>query len=117
MTLLPSPSPLTQPAIGPTRGRSGLARSIAVVRRARFPEPPEPLTLDHRLDAASALRLLALHRQAIAFVSTAKGGTSVVSAEDLRFAVDWAGSVATVADAVTQEVVDLHVDEMATEPC
>lgn len=94
--------------------RSGLARSVGVVRCARPPEPPAPLTLDHHLGATEALQALAAHGQGLALVATTGGVTSVVSAEDLRFAADWAGRRATVAHAVTQALVDLHAHETAT---
>ena len=116
MSLFPAEARPARSAItAAAQWRSGLTRSVAVVRRSRTPEPPDPLTLDHRLDAAIALRVLATHGQAMAFVSTASGRTGVVSAEDLRFAADWAGPRATVAHAVTQALVDLHVNE-STNP-
>lgn len=70
-------------------------------------DPPTPLTLDGRLAAGVALELLLAHGQAVAFVAADGGRTGVVDAEDLRFATDWAGPQATVAQAITQELVDL----------
>ena len=112
MTLLRSPSRPPHPVMAAAASwRSGLARSVAVAIWPQTPEAPDPLTLDHRLDAATALRLLASEGQGLAFVATGHGRTSVVSAGDLRFATEWAGSRATVADAVTQGLVDLHANE------
>jgi len=63
--------------------------------------------IDHRLDASTALELMGSLGQGIAFVSAHGTATSIVTADDLEFARDWAGPGATVADAVTQTLLDL----------
>lgn len=87
--------------------KAGVARQGALVRRRRFPQVPEPITLDHRLDVEVALQILSSQGQAMAFVAIPRGRSGVVTAEDLRFAREWAGPDATVGHAVTQTVIDL----------
>ncbi len=76
------------------------------MRRHRMSEAPDPITLDHRLNVDIALQILGSQGQAMAFVSI-PGRSGVVTADDLRFARDWAGPDATVAHAVTQAVIDV----------
>lgn len=95
--------------------KAGLARQGAVGSRRRMPEASEPITLDYRLDVAGALQILASQRQGIAFVSIPRGRSGVVTAKDLRFAREWAGPYATVGQAVTQAVIDLEPDQLATD--
>lgn len=74
--------------------------------------PPwdRPVVLDHRDDVTSALDLLERRRQAVGFVWGGDGFVGVVTAEDLRFAVDWEGPAATVDDAMTFSVVEISRD-------
>jgi hypothetical protein len=95
-------------------GRAGLARSVGIVRRRRTPGLADPLVLDHLLEVRAALEILGSLGQGIAFVSVDGRATGVVTADDLDFAGDWAGPRATVADAVTQRLVDLAPNEAIT---
>ena len=69
-----------------------------------------PVVLDHRDDVAGALDLLERRQQAVGFVWGGDGFVGVVTAEDLRFAVDWEGPAATVDDAMTFSVVEISRD-------
>ena len=96
----------------PVAWSAGVARPVRLVRRRRPPSIPDPVVLDHRLTVDAALQVLGSLEQAIAFVSGRRGRCGVVTAEDLRFAREWAGPGATVAQAVTQDLVDLEPDEL-----
>lgn len=105
-----APQQATEPA---PRWGIGLARSVSVGRRRETPGAPDPLVIDHRLDAGAALELMGSLCQGIAFVAADGTATGVVTADDLDFAHDWAGPGATVSDAVTLALVDLAPNEGA----
>jgi len=56
------------------------------------------------------LQVLGARGQGMAFVALPRGRSGVVTAEDLRFAREWGGPEATVAQAVNQAVIDLALD-------
>jgi predicted transcriptional regulator len=69
-----------------------------------------PLVLEHHDEVARALRLLEREQQAVAFVWGGDGFVGVVTAEDLRFAIDWQGPTAAVDDAMTFSVIEIGRD-------
>lgn len=69
-----------------------------------------PVVLDHRDDVTRALDLLGRRHQAMGFVWGGDGFVGVVTAEDLRFAVDWVGPEASVDDAMTFSVIEISRD-------
>ena len=69
-----------------------------------------PVVLDHRDDVSRALDLLGRRHQAMGFVWGGYGFVGVVTAEDLRFAVDWVGAGASVDDAMTFSVIEISRD-------
>ncbi len=53
--------------------------------------------------------------QAMGFVWGGDGFVGVVTAEDLRFAIDWVGASATVDDAMTFSIIEIGRDaDLAT---
>lgn len=69
-----------------------------------------PVVLDHRDDVEQALARLGRACQAMGFVWGGDGFVGVVTAEDLRFAIDWVGPAASVDDAMTFSVIEIGRD-------
>jgi len=84
-------------------------RSELEIARTR-PRWNQPVTLPSHLPARVALWVLDDRKQAIGFVATSASYASIVTVEDLRFACEWAGSDATVAQAATYALVELSCD-------
>ncbi len=78
------------------------------------PAPPSttcaPIVLAPGTGLASALRILSRANQAMAFVAPGSGPSGVVTAEDLHFALEWAGPTGSVADAMTLGLVEVARD-------
>lgn len=66
-----------------------------------------PLVVRDRDDVDLALGMLEATGQAVAFVSHDRLLAGIVTVEDLRFAADWIGAAATVADAMTFGLVEV----------
>ena len=74
-----------------------------------------PVVLDHRDEVDRALRQLEREHQAMGFVWGGDGFVGVVTAEDLRFAIDWVGASASVDDAMTFSIIEIGRDaDLAT---
>lgn len=71
------------------------------------PSTPRPVVLRIGQSAESVLAVLEATGQAMAFVDSPRGLVGVVTAEDLRFARDWAGPEALVVDAMTLGIVQV----------
>jgi CBS domain-containing protein len=69
-----------------------------------------PVVLEHHDEVARSLGLLEGAHQAMGFVWGGDGFVGVVTAEDLRFAIDWLGPTASVDDAMTFSVIEIGRD-------
>jgi CBS domain-containing protein len=85
----------------PATARSRLRRH----RRAPH-HAPRLVELTPTSSAAEAIHRLQTTGQTLALVVRSGEVIGVVDVDDLRFALDWAGTTATVADAVTMNVTE-----------
>lgn len=83
--------------------------TVARLRRRHRQAPgrsPRLVTVAVDASAADALHRMQVAGQALALVVRGDEVVGVVDLEDLRFARDWLGRVATVGDATTMRVVE-----------
>lgn len=66
-----------------------------------------PLALDQRCDVASALAEMRRREQAVAFVRGDGDLLGAVTVEDLQFAWDWRGPLATVGEATSLRLIEV----------